>query len=193
MDATQNPEPQFPRSSVKQGLIQEASKEAAIIPPLTRRGFLGWLSLGWITFTAAFGGFLGLLGRFLFPNVLFEPPTTFRAGFPDEFAIGQVDERFKDKYGVWLVREPKGMYALSVICTHLGCIPNWLPGEQKFKCPCHGSGYYKTGVNFEGPAPRPLERVKISLADDGQILVDKSMKFLQEKGQWNDPDSYLMI
>jgi cytochrome b6-f complex iron-sulfur subunit len=48
-------------------------------------------------------------------------------------------------------------------------------------------------VNFEGPAPRPLERVKISLADDGQILVDKSMKFLQEKGQWNDPDSYLMI
>ena len=36
--------------------------------------------------------------------------------------------------------------------------PNWLDGEQKFKCPCHGSGFYMTGVNFEGPAPRPLER-----------------------------------
>jgi hypothetical protein len=60
---------------------------------------------------------------------------------------------------------------LIAVCTHLGCSPNWLPAENKFKCPCHGSGFYMSGVNFEGPAPRPLERARIVLADDGQILI----------------------
>ena len=45
-----------------------------------------------------------------------------------------------------------------------------LSAENKFKCPCHGSGFRTTGINFEGPAPRPLERARIVLADDGQIL-----------------------
>ena len=130
----------------------------------------------------------------MFPNVLFEPPPTFKAGYPNEIQVGQVDERFKQKFAVWLVRtaydqyaNAAGIFALSTVCTHLGCTPNWLEAEQKFKCPCHGSGYYKNGVNFEGPTPRPLERYAISLADDGQILVDKSRKFQQEKGEWNNP------
>ncbi len=77
------------------------------------------------------------------------------------------------------------------MCTHLGCTPNYLSAENKFKCPCHGSGYRLTGVNFEGPAPRPLERARVALSDDGQILVDKSRKFQYELGQWKDPDSFL--
>jgi len=110
-----------------------------------------------------------------------------------------VDERFKASNGVWLVRgtDPVtgqyGLFALSTICTHLGCTPNWLDSEAKFKCPCHGSGFYKSGMNFEGPAPRPLERYKVTLAEDGQILVDKSRKFQFEKGQWNDPESFLKL
>ncbi len=107
--------------------------------------------------------------------------------------VGQVDERFKQRFAVWLVRDAEGIYALSTVCTHLGCTPNWLEAEQKFKCPCHGSGYYKSGVNFEGPTPRPLERFTISLADDGQILVDKSRKFQQEKGEWSNPASFLKL
>jgi cytochrome b6-f complex iron-sulfur subunit len=83
------------------------------------------------------------------------------------------------------------IFALQSICTHLGCPPNWLAGEQKFKCPCHGSGFYISGINFEGPAPRPLERFKVTVADDGQILVDKSQKFQEELAQWSDPDSFL--
>ena len=63
--------------------------------------------------------------------------------------------------------------------------------ENKFKCPCHGSGFYRSGVNFEGPAPRPLERARILLADDGQILIDKSTKFQQEKGEWDSAESFL--
>ena len=85
------------------------------------------------------------------------------------------------------------MYALKAVCTHLGCTPNWLSTEEKFKCPCHGSGFYASGINFEGPAPRPLERVRISLADDGQILIDQTQIFQQEKGQWSNPESFLVI
>ena len=129
--------------------------------------------------------------RFLFPNVLFEPPQSFKAGFPSEFNVGEVDVRFKDAFGVWIVREADGFYAIIATCTHLGCSPNWLPTENKFKCPCHGSGFYKSGVNFEGPAPRPLERARIVLADDGQILVDKSVKFQEEKGEWTKAESFL--
>jgi nitrite reductase/ring-hydroxylating ferredoxin subunit len=81
-------------------------------------------------------------------------------GFPSNFAPGQVETKFIQQYGVWIVNyeyngQPE-IYALRSVCTHLGCTPNWLEGEQKFKCPCHGSGFYKDGINFEGPAPRPL-------------------------------------
>ena len=173
-----------------------AGKPGKAVP---RRAFLSWMGLAWTAFTASMVATATATGRFMFPNVLFEPPATFKAGTPDEIQEGQVDERFKQKFGVWLVKDidvatgAHGIYALSTVCTHLGCTPNWLQGEQKFKCPCHGSGYYKNGINFEGPTPRPLERYAISLADDGQILVDKNTKFQQEKGQWSDPRSFLKL
>ena len=150
------------------------------------------MGLAWGAFSAASAAALAATGRFMFPNVLNEPPQQFKAGFPNEYGTG-VDERWKEKFGIWLVRTPEdieqhvsGFYALFTVCTHLGCTPNFLSAENKFKCPCHGSGYRTTGVNFEGPAPRPLERVRVSLADDGQILVDKSRKFQYELGQWKD-------
>jgi len=158
---------------------------------VSRRGFLTSLAFGWAAFTGAAVGMLGAMGRFMFPNVLYEPPQEFKAGFPDDFGVDQVDERFKAAYGVWIVREPAGFYALSTTCTHLGCTPNWLAAEEKFKCPCHGSGFVKTGINIEGPAPRPLERYRIVLAEDGQILIDKNTKYQQEKGQWTLDGAYL--
>ena len=137
------------------------------------------------------------LARFMFPNILTEPPTKFKVGFPDDYAGGQVQAKFKAQFGVWIVRdqyegEPQ-LYALKSVCTHLGCTPNWLEGEQKFKCPCHGSGFYKDGVNFEGPAPRPLERYAIRIADDGQLEVDKSRTFQEELGQWADPACFVSV
>jgi cytochrome b6-f complex iron-sulfur subunit len=163
-------------------------------PLLTRRA---WMGLAWGAFSAASAAALAATGRFMFPNVLNEPPQQFKAGFPNEYGMG-VDERWKEKYGVWLVRTTEdieqhasGFYSLSVTCTHLGCTPNYLSAENKFKCPCHGSGFRITGVNFEGPAPRPLERTRIVLAEDGQILVDKSRHFQRELGQWTDPEAFL--
>ena len=159
---------------------------------VSRRDF-NWLALAWIFFSASAAAGLTAVGRFMFPNVLTEPPSTFKVGMPSDFAIGVVDTRFKEKYQVWVVRTEEQMYALSTICTHLGCTPNWLEAENKFKCPCHGSGFYMSGINFEGPAPRPLERVMISLAEDGQVLIDKSRLFKFEANQWSDPSSFLRM
>ncbi len=163
-------------------------------PLFTRRA---WIGLSWGAFAAASAAALAATGRFMFPNVLNEPPQQFKAGFPNEYGMG-VDERWKEKFGVWLVRTPEdmeqhvsGFYALITVCTHLGCTPNYLSAENKFKCPCHGSGYRLTGINFEGPAPRPLERARVVFADDGQILVDKSRHFQYELGQWKDPEAFL--
>ncbi len=165
-------------------------------PLMSRRG---WMGLAWGAFTAASAGCLAATGRFMFPNVLNEPPQQFKIGSPGEYAPG-VDERWKDKFGIWLVRTPSdlvheasGFYVLISVCTHLGCTPNWLGAENKFKCPCHGSGFRPTGINFEGPAPRPLERAGILLAEDGQIQVDKSRKFQFELGQWANPEAFLEI
>jgi cytochrome b6-f complex iron-sulfur subunit len=165
-------------------------------PLFTRRA---WIGLAWGTFSAASVAALAATGRFMFPNVLNEPPQQFKAGFPNEYGIG-VDERWKDKYGIWLVRSvddiaqhASGFYAIISVCTHLGCTPNYLSAENKFKCPCHGSGFRLTGINFEGPAPRPLERARVVLADDGQILVDKSHHYQYELGQWTDPEAFLKV
>src|SRR5712691_3180222 len=172
-----------------------ATRDADDTSPLLNRR--AWMGLAWGAFSAASVAALAATGRFMFPNVLNEPPQQFKAGFPNEYGMG-VDERWKEKYGVWVVRTAEdmeqhasGFYALLTVCTHLGCTPNYLSAENKFKCPCHGSGYRLTGINFEGPTPRPLERARVALSDDGQILVDKSRKFQYELGQWKDPDSFL--
>ena len=165
-------------------------------PLLTRRA---WMGLAWGSFSAAMAAALAATGRFMFPNVLNEPPQQFKVGFPADFGMG-VDERYKESNGVWIVRTADdivhragGFYVLNTTCTHLGCTPNYLAAESKFKCPCHGSGFRPTGINFEGPAPRPLERNRIVLAEDGQILIDKSRKFQYELGQWIDPDAFLRV
>jgi cytochrome b6-f complex iron-sulfur subunit len=197
-----------------------APKEVVIVPPMPvkpdyakpttqrtgtpelaeRRAFLFGFSALAFGFTALSGSLaLWTLGsvRFMFPNILREPPSRFKVGFPDQFAPGQVEEKFKAQFGVWVTNvEYHGkqqIAALKSVCTHLGCTPNWLEAEQKFKCPCHGSGFYKDGINFEGPAPRPLERYAISIGNDGQIEVDKSRTFHEEMGDWSDPSSFIPV
>ena len=178
-------EKHIPKASI--GIPRETEKT------MDRKSFLGWLSIGWLAFVGATGGFFTVMIRFLFPNVLFEPPQSFKIGFPEEFEKGKVDIRFKKEYNVWIVRNDEGIYALSTVCTHLGCTPNWLGTEKKFKCPCHGSGFRISGKNFEGPAPRPLERYKIYLAGDGQVIVDKTKSFKYEKGEWERDESFLKV
>lgn len=132
--------------------------------------------LGWSGITVFVLGSILSTCRFFFPRTLFEPPSRFKAGFPDDFQPGTVSTLFQAKYRVWIVRREDGkIMALKAECTHLGCTPNWLESQRKFKCPCHGSGFRMSGVNFEGPAPRPLDRVQIRLAADGRLEVEKGI------------------
>jgi len=158
----------------------------------SRRDFFsvaGWASI--LAFTAIMlGGSL----RYMFPRVLFEPSTKFKAGNPGEYPPGTVSEKYKKSHRVWICRQEDGaFYALIAICTHLGCTPRWLDIDRKFKCPCHGSGFRMSGINFEGPAPRPLERAQITLAEDGQLEVDTAIKFRYELGEWGKPGSILRV
>ena len=152
---------------------------------------------------AAWGAFfLGLAGsaltslRFFIPRISYEPSATFTIGKPSDFTPGEVSDRFKRQHRIWVVRDlPSdggGLYVVWARCTHLGCTPNWMPLENKFKCPCHGSGFRRTGRNFEGPAPRPLERLKVALAEDGRIVVDMDVHFKDPK-DWMKPEAYLTL
>ncbi|NQT14900.1 MAG: ubiquinol-cytochrome c reductase iron-sulfur subunit [Planctomycetes bacterium] len=167
-----------------------------------RRGVLAamfgsFLGLGMMALGAAGALWTLATGRFMLPNVVTEQASRFKVGFPHEYPAGRVETRFRDQHGVWVVhgiyQGKRQIYVLRTVCTHLGCIVIWQETEEKFKCPCHGSGFSKDGINFEGPAPRPLERYAIRIADDGQLEVDKSRMFQEELGQWEDPASYVSV
>ena len=117
--------------------------------------------------------------RFFFPRTLFEPKTVFTVGYPSDFGFG-VDTRFQQSYRIWVVRNSEGVFAIYARCTHLGCTPDWKESENKFKCPCHGSGYDTEGINFEGPAPRPMDRAHIAVDPSGQIVVDTSKLYVRD-------------
>jgi cytochrome b6-f complex iron-sulfur subunit len=187
--AAQPPKPAPPAKPVPPKTPAKTGKE--------RRFFLfamfgSAIAIAWTTLTVSMLGMVLGTVRFLFPNVLSEPPSKVKVGFPGDFVEDKVSDDFKDR-NMWVVKHGGVIYALSTTCTHLGCTPNWLAEAQKFKCPCHGSGFKITGVNFEGPAPRPLERWGISIGEDGQILVDKSKKFQKEMGQWDNPESFIKV
>jgi cytochrome b6-f complex iron-sulfur subunit len=147
----------------------------------------------WAAFAAFMTAWFIAFFRFFLPRTLFEPATSFKIGYPADFGLG-VDTKFQQKFRIWVDRTPDRIFVIYARCTHLGCTPDWKPAENKFKCPCHGSGYDSEGINFEGPAPRPMDRANVSIAPDGQILVDVSKLYQWPKGQpsaFNDPGAFL--
>jgi cytochrome b6-f complex iron-sulfur subunit len=149
---------------------------------------------------ACIWGYLGvnflMFLRFFFPRALYEPNTVFNIGYPSDFSLG-IDQRFLMTNRVWVVREPDRLFVIFARCTHLGCTPEWKPAENKFKCPCHGSGYDSEGVNFEGPAPRPMDRAFVQLDPTGKIVVDTSRLFIDDPragvNHFGDPGAFLNV
>lgn len=193
---TESAKPKFPPKSAAAGKKQELPRRsfpAVFFELICTPYYMAW------TLMSAIGGLWGLgIARFMMPNTVLELPSKFKIGSLGDFPLGTVSEKFKASRGVWIVHTDSYdgqnvVYALSSVCTHLGCTPSWLDAEQKYKCPCHGSGFYINGINFEGPAPRPLERVGLVLGADGLLEVDKSLKFQEELGQWTDPKSFVRV
>jgi len=151
--------------------------------------------LVWSAVVAFLGTWLIAFFRFFLPRTLFEPNSVFKIGYPSDYALG-VDTKFQQRYRIWVDRTPDRLFVIYARCTHLGCTPDWKPSENKFKCPCHGSGYDSEGINFEGPAPRPMDRAHLEIAADGQIQVDVSKLYSWPKGQpthFDDDGAFLKV
>ncbi|MGA3176650.1 MAG: Rieske (2Fe-2S) protein [Candidatus Acidiferrum sp.] len=136
---------------------------------VSRRDFLGEITMGALG-VAGLGG-AALTYQYFSPNVLFEPSTNFRAGNPDLYPVNSVT--FLQEQQVYIVRTSGGFYAVSAVCTHLGCVTQWKPEANIIACPCHGSKFEPNGKKIEGPAPRPLPHFSVTLTADGELLVDK--------------------
>ncbi|MFN2577306.1 MAG: ubiquinol-cytochrome c reductase iron-sulfur subunit [Pyrinomonadaceae bacterium] len=133
--------------------------------------------------------------RFFLPRAIFEPSSTFKIGFPGDYALG-VDTKYQQMYRIWVDKTSDRLFVVYARCTHLGCTPDWKASENKFKCPCHGSGYDSEAINFEGPAPRPMDRAHVELDAEGQIVVDVSKLYKWPKGEkneFNDPGAYIPL
>jgi cytochrome b6-f complex iron-sulfur subunit len=145
---------------------------------------------------ASFTGVLGLsILRFFLPRAIFEPSSIFRIGFPGDYALG-VDTKWQQQYRIWVVRNSERLFVIYARCTHLGCTPDWKASENKFKCPCHGSGYDSEGVNFEGPAPRPMDRAAVTVDAEGQIVVNTGKLYDWQKGgtnHFNDDSAFIRV
>lgn len=138
-------------------------------PECSRRDFLNEVTIGALGI-AGLGG-AALTYQYFSPNVLFEPSTTFRAGTPDLYPVNSVT--FLQEQQVYIVRTSAGFYAVSAVCTHLGCITQWRAEANMIACPCHGSKFQPNGKKLEGPAPRPLPHYSINLTADGELQIDK--------------------
>jgi len=182
------PEPAKPSaaSKIKKLFNKDRSPESLV---KTRRAFVSFAVLGFLT-----TNFLMFL-RFFFPRTIFEPKTRFSVGAPSEFGLG-VDTRYQKAHRIWVVRTTDRIFVIFAKCTHLGCTPDWKEAEHKFKCPCHGSGYDPEGINYEGPAPRPMDRAHVELDAEGNIIVDTSVLYRWDKGtpgHFNDPGAFLPV
>lgn len=143
-----------------------------VLPPangVSRRDFLSEFTLGALGI-AGLGG-VALTYQYFSPNVLFEPPSSFRAGNPDLYPVNSVT--ILQDQQVYIVRTSSGFYAVSAVCTHLGCVTQWKPEANMIACPCHGSKFNPEGKKIDGPAPRPLPHYSITLTADGELQVDK--------------------
>jgi cytochrome b6-f complex iron-sulfur subunit len=165
--------------------------ESAPVDPINKmRRAIIWTSVSGFLATC----FMMFL-RFFLPRTIFEPSTIFRVGYPSDFGFG-VDTKFQQQYRIWVVRNAERLFVIYARCTHLGCTPDWKPSENKFKCPCHGSGYTNEGINFEGPAPRPMDRAYVELDPTGQIVVDTSRLYEWPKGEkshFDDPGAFIPV
>ena len=173
-----------PTASVAKGVPRAvAAKQSPTVaepppdPPINKmRRRIVWATVAGFLTTC----FLMFL-RFFLPRTLTEPASVFRIGFPSDYSLG-VDTKWQQQYRIWVVKNTERLFVIFARCTHLGCTPDWKASENKFKCPCHGSGYDSEGINFEGPAPRPMDRAHVELDAEGQIVVNTGQLYKWEKG-----------
>jgi cytochrome b6-f complex iron-sulfur subunit len=189
--ATPNPPAATPRPAAPAKPAPPALVESTPDPPVNKMR----RRIVWATVFGSLATFFLMFVRFFLPRAIFEPSSVFRIGPPGDYALG-VDTKWQQQYRIWVTKTSDRLFVIYARCTHLGCTPDWKASENKFKCPCHGSGYDSEGINFEGPAPRPMDRAHVELDAEGQILVDVGKLYEWPKGEtghFNDNGAYISL
>ncbi|HLJ30115.1 MAG TPA: ubiquinol-cytochrome c reductase iron-sulfur subunit [Candidatus Angelobacter sp.] len=137
---------------------------------LNRRQFFVKLGAGSLAVAGLGGCVFGL--QYLAPSVLYEPAPIVSVGKPEHYPVDSVT--LDPRFGIFVVRLQEGFYAMSAVCTHLGCLSVWKPEMGKIACPCHGSYFQRDGSVIAGPAPRPLPWLKMWITEDGSLMVDRA-------------------
>jgi cytochrome b6-f complex iron-sulfur subunit len=149
---------------------QTLEESPRFAPPRRRRDFLG-LAAVWSAVGTLVVATIGAL-RLPMPAVFPESNPKVKIGRPDDFPHGSAT--YLPDLSLWVFRQEQGeMYAMSAVCTHLGCIAR-RQEDGRFLCPCHGSVFAPNGAVLAGPAPSALNWLEMSTAPDGQIVVDKT-------------------
>jgi cytochrome b6-f complex iron-sulfur subunit len=139
---------------------------------LNRRKF--FIRLGAGSLAVAGAGASAFAVQYLSPNVLYEASPVVSVGRPEHYPLDSVT--LDPRFGIFIVRSTEGFYALSAVCSHLGCLTVWKQESGTIACPCHGSTFQRDGSIIAGPAPKPLLWLKMWLTDDGELMVDRAAK-----------------
>ena len=139
---------------------------------LNRRKF--FIRLGAGSLAVAGAGASAFAVQYLSPNVLYEASPVVSVGRPEHYPLDSVS--LDPRFGIFIVRSTEGFYALSAVCSHLGCLTVWKPESGTIACPCHGSTFQRDGSIIAGPAPKPLLWLKMWMTDEGELMVDRAAK-----------------
>lgn len=132
-----------------------------------RRDFLGDAAK-WTT--AATLGFAALgIARMPKPGVMPGKSSEIKIGPLGDYPVSSDPVRVAGQ-NLFILHDLEGFAAFSAVCSHLGCIVS--ATLEGFACPCHGSRFARDGKVTQGPAPSPLSWYEMTLAPDGQIVVD---------------------
>ncbi len=137
---------------------------------LNRRRFFTRLGAGSLAVAGA--GASAFAVQYLSPNVLYEASPVVSVGRPEHYPLDSVS--LDPRFGIFIVRSTEGFYALSAVCSHLGCLTVWKQESGTIACPCHGSTFQRDGSIIAGPAPKPLLWLKMWMTDDGELMVDRA-------------------
>lgn len=149
------------------GTTPSAGRSRLEPEPVTRRDFLGMAALG----SAIAAGLFALIGSLRLPKAAVLPSASkkFRVSLPD--SLGPGEPFWPPNRSVVVVRDAEGVFAISTVCTHLGCIVK--QSATGFDCPCHGSQFAADGTVIRGPAPKPLAWLEVKSLGGGSYIVDE--------------------
>jgi Rieske Fe-S protein len=139
----------------------------------SRRDF--FTLVGGVATAGTFAAALVSSFRYMWPNILYEPPKKYKIGKPEEYPEGV---NFIASKRVFVLRgvyglAPNEYRVISAVCTHMGCTPKWIQKTERFECPCHGSKFNTLGVKVAGPAPKPLPWYQVVVGNDGRLEIDE--------------------